>query len=91
MSFVGAFGTAVRRAFRVSIAAVAAGAAVVGTGLSRAGGKNHLSYILAFPGLLRGAMDVRSKTQGRANFTMQFDHYERVPAQIAEEIVSKRS
>ncbi len=37
------------------------------------------------------AMDVRSKTQGRANFTMQFDHYERVPAQIAEEITSKRS
>ena len=41
--------------------AVAAGAAVVGTGLSRAGGKNQLSNILAFPGLLRGAMDVRSK------------------------------
>jgi elongation factor G len=36
------------------------------------------------------AMDVRSKTQGRANFTMQFDHYERVPTQLAEELISKR-
>ena len=41
--------------------AVAAGAAVVGTGLSRTGGKNQLTHMLAFPGLLRGAMDVRSK------------------------------
>jgi elongation factor G len=35
------------------------------------------------------ATDLRSKTQGRANFTMQFDHYEKVPASIAEEIQSK--
>ena len=37
------------------------------------------------------ATDLRSKTQGRANFTMQFHHYERVPAQLAEEIVKKKS
>jgi elongation factor G len=37
------------------------------------------------------ATDLRSKTQGRANFTMQFHHYERVPAQIAEEVVKKRT
>src|SRR5881409_2798329 len=30
------------------------------------------------------ATDVRSMTQGRATFTMQFDHYEEVPATIAE-------
>ncbi len=35
------------------------------------------------------ATDLRSKTQGRATFTMQFDHYERVPAQLAEEIMKK--
>jgi elongation factor G len=29
---------------------------------------------------------VRSKTQGRATFTMQFDHYSEVPKSIAEEI-----
>ncbi len=35
------------------------------------------------------ATDLRSKTQGRATFTMQFDHYERVPASLAEEIMKK--
>ncbi|MDL2272539.1 elongation factor G [Desulfovibrio sp. OttesenSCG-928-I05] len=37
------------------------------------------------------ATDLRSKTQGRASFTMQFHHYERVPQNIAEEIVKKKS
>jgi elongation factor G len=32
---------------------------------------------------------VRSKTQGRATFTMQFDHYEEVPKSIAQEIAEK--
>jgi elongation factor G len=32
---------------------------------------------------------LRSGTQGRANFTMQFDHYEQVPAGIAAEIIEK--
>jgi len=33
------------------------------------------------------ATDLRSMTQGRATFTMQFDRYEEVPATIAESIV----
>ena len=37
------------------------------------------------------ATDLRSKTQGRANFTMQFHHYERVPQQLADEIVKKKA
>ena len=32
---------------------------------------------------------LRSGTQGRANFTMQFDHYEQVPGNIATEIIEK--
>ncbi len=32
---------------------------------------------------------LRSMSQGRANFTMQFDHYEAVPQNISEEIQSK--
>ena len=32
---------------------------------------------------------LRSGTQGRANFTMQFDHYEQVPGNIAAEIIEK--
>jgi elongation factor G len=37
------------------------------------------------------ATDVRSMTQGRATFTMQFDHYEDVPASIASEIVDTQT
>lgn len=35
------------------------------------------------------ATDLRSATQGRASYTMQFDSYEAVPKNVAEEIVSK--
>jgi elongation factor G len=37
------------------------------------------------------ATDLRSSTQGRATYTMQFERYEEVPANIAEEISSARS
>jgi elongation factor G len=33
--------------------------------------------------------DLRSMTKGRASFTMQFNHYEPVPRNIAEEIMAK--
>ena len=32
---------------------------------------------------------LRSMTQGRAVYTMQFDHYEEVPKSIAEQIITK--
>ncbi|MBK7582469.1 MAG: elongation factor G [Myxococcales bacterium] len=35
------------------------------------------------------ATDLRSKTQGRATYTMQFSHYEPVPNSVQEEIVAK--
>jgi elongation factor G len=35
------------------------------------------------------ATDLRSRTQGRANFTMHFSHYAEAPASIAEEVVAK--
>ncbi len=37
------------------------------------------------------ATDLRSSTQGRATYTMQFERYEEVPSNIAEEIVAHRS
>ena len=36
------------------------------------------------------ATDLRSTTQGRGNFTMQFAHYEEVPASIAAKFVAER-
>jgi elongation factor G len=35
------------------------------------------------------ATDLRSITQGRATYTMEFDHYEEVPASIAENIIGR--
>jgi elongation factor G len=37
------------------------------------------------------ATDLRSATQGRASYTMQFDRYEEVPENIAEDIVEHRT
>ena len=37
------------------------------------------------------ATELRSMTQGRATYTMQFERYEEVPSNIAEEIVEHRS
>jgi elongation factor G len=35
--------------------------------------------------------NLRSATQGRANYTMQFDHYEAVPSAVAKEVIEKLS
>jgi elongation factor G len=35
--------------------------------------------------------DLRSRTQGRGMFTMQFDHYEEVPKSVAEKIIGRKS
>jgi elongation factor G len=35
------------------------------------------------------ATDIRSKTQGRGIFTMEFSHYEEVPRNVAETIIAK--
>ena len=37
------------------------------------------------------ATDLRSNTQGRANYTMQFEGYEEVPPNIAEKIIEQRT
>ncbi len=37
------------------------------------------------------ATDLRSRTQGRGNYTMQFSHYSEVPKSVAEKIMGKKS
>ena len=34
--------------------------------------------------------DLRSKTSGQASYSMEFDHYQAVPANVAEEIGRRR-
>jgi len=36
------------------------------------------------------ATDLRSMTQGRASYNMEFGHYDKVPKNVAEEIIAKR-
>ncbi len=58
---------------------------------ARAGGAQSIRAQVPLSSMFGYATDLRSRTQGRATFTMQFDHYERVPAAIAEEIQKKKA
>jgi elongation factor G len=35
------------------------------------------------------ATDLRSQTQGRATYTMEFDHYAEAPSSVADEVIKK--
>jgi len=39
--------------------------------------------------MLRYATELRSMTQGQGNFTMEFDHYEEVPAHLVDRLVDQ--
>jgi elongation factor G len=36
------------------------------------------------------ATDLRSRSQGRATFTMHFSHYAELPPMLAEEVIKKQ-
>lgn len=46
---------------------------------------------LPLAGMFGYATDLRSMTQGRGNYTMEFGHYEKVPNNVAETIITKRN
>lgn len=41
--------------------------------------------------IYRYATDLRSETQGRGSYTMEFSHYEEVPAKLSEKIIAERN
>lgn len=55
---------------------------------SRAGAQVITSFV-PLAEMFGYATDLRSRTQGRGNYSMEFDHYEEVPKNIAETIISK--
>jgi elongation factor G len=55
--------------------------------LEPVGGSQSIRASVPLAEMFGYATDLRSMTQGRATFTMQFDRYEEVPATIAETIV----
>jgi len=58
-------------------------------GMEGRGGAQVISAQVPLAQMFGYATDVRSKTQGRATYTMQFSHYEPVPQNISEEITAK--
>jgi elongation factor G len=55
--------------------------------LEPVGGSQSIRASVPLAEMFGYATDLRSMTQGRATFTMQFDRYEEVPATIAESLV----
>jgi len=55
------------------------------------GGANVIRVEVPLAEMFGYATDLRSNTQGRANYTMQFEGYEEVPPNIAEKIVEQRT
>jgi elongation factor G len=58
-------------------------------GMETRGGFQVVSSKVPLANMFGYSTDIRSKTQGRATFTMQFSHYEQVPNSIADEVVAK--
>ena len=58
-------------------------------GMEARGGAQVVSAQVPLSCMFGYSTDLRSATQGRATYTMSFDHYEQVPKAIAEEIISK--
>ncbi len=58
-------------------------------GMSTEGGISKVNAKVPLAEMFGYATDIRSKTQGRGIFTMEFSHYEEVPRSIAEAIIAK--
>jgi elongation factor G len=58
-------------------------------GMEQRGNAQVVSAYVPLAEMFGYATDVRSTTQGRATYTMQFDRYEEVPANIAEKVVGE--
>jgi elongation factor G len=58
-------------------------------GMDSRGGGQVIRAMVPLSEMFGYATTVRSKTQGRATFTMQFDHYDEVPKSIAQEIAER--
>src|ERR671917_552287 len=58
-------------------------------GMDTRGGGQVIRAMVPLSEMFGYATTVRSKTQGRATFTMQFDHYAEVPKSIATEIAER--
>ncbi len=59
------------------------------TGMDQRGNAQVITAYVPLAEMFGYATDVRSTTQGRATYTMQFERYDEVPANIAEKVVGE--
>ena len=60
-------------------------------GMEAMAGTQRVNAFVPLAQMFGYATDLRSKTQGRGNYSMQFAHYEEVPASIADKILGKKT
>jgi elongation factor G len=58
-------------------------------GMNPENGRTTVSALVPQAEILRYATDLRSITQGRGYYTQHFDHYDEVPAHVAQQIIQK--
>jgi elongation factor G len=58
-------------------------------GMENRAGVQVVSSMVPLAQMFGYATDLRSATQGRATYTMTFDHYEQIPKSVSEEIIAK--
>ncbi len=58
-------------------------------GMNPAGGYNVIDAQAPYSELVRYAIDLRSMTQARGEFVMEFGHYEEVPAHLAQKVIDQ--
>lgn len=58
-------------------------------GMEQSGGKSTITALAPLAEMQRYATELRSMTQGRGIFWMEFDHYEEVPPHLAQAIIEE--
>jgi elongation factor G len=59
-------------------------------GMNPENGVNVIQAQVPLAEILRYAIDLKSITQGRGSFTMEFSHYQPVPQQVTQKIIAQR-
>ncbi len=59
-------------------------------GMNPQDGLNTIEAQAPLAEVLRYAIDLRSMTQGRGSYHMEFSHYEEVPSHAAQKIIAER-
>ncbi|MGD0779796.1 MAG: elongation factor G [Dehalococcoidales bacterium] len=59
-------------------------------GMNPEGDTNVIEAQVPLAEIQRYSIDLKSMTQGRATYTMEFDHYEEVPANITQKLVAQK-